>query len=56
MALLEPLACNSVMVMSCTVLQIRFAVRAETIADNTTIRVSWEWSCQGVLDLLQVHY
>ena len=25
-----------------------FIVRAEVIADNTSIRVSWEWSCQGV--------
>ena len=31
-------------------------VRAEAIADNTSIRVSWEWSCQGVLDLVRVDY
>ena len=31
-------------------------VRAEATADNTSIRVSWEWSCQGVLDLVRVHY
>ena len=33
-----------------------FGVRAEVTADNTSIRVSWEWSCQGVLDLVRVHY
>ena len=31
-------------------------VRAEATRDNTSIRVSWEWSCQGVLDLVRVHY
>ena len=31
-------------------------VRAEATADNTSIRVAWEWSCQGVLDLVRVHY
>ena len=34
-------------------------VRAEVTADNTSIRVSWEWSRQGVLmcvDLVRVHY
>ena len=34
-------------------------VRAEVTADNTSIRVSWEWSCQGLLtcvDLVRVHY
>ena len=31
-------------------------MRAEVTADNTCIRVSWEWSCQGVLDLVRVHY
>ena len=31
-------------------------VGAEATADNTSIRVSWEWSCQGVLDLVRVHY
>ena len=25
-------------------------------ADHTTIRVSWQWSCQGVLELVRVHY
>ena len=33
-----------------------FGVRAEVTADNTSIRVSWEWSCWGVLDLVRVHY
>ena len=31
-------------------------MRAEVTADNTSIRVSWEWSCQGVLDLVRVDY
>ena len=34
-------------------------VRAEITADNTSIRVTWEWLCQGVLmcvDLVRVHY
>ena len=31
-------------------------MRAEVTADNTSIRVSWKWSCQGVLDLVRVHY
>ena len=33
-----------------------FIVRADVTADNTSIRVSWEWSCQGVLDLVRVYY
>ena len=33
-----------------------FGVRAEATADNTSIRVSWEWSCRGVPDLVSVHY
>ena len=33
-----------------------FGVRAEVTADNTSIRVSWEWSCWGVLDLVRVDY
>ena len=33
-----------------------FGVRAEVTADNISIRVSWEWSCQGVLDLVRVRY
>ena len=37
-------------------LYILSGVRAEVTADNTTIRVSWQWSCQGVLDLVRVHY
>ena len=34
-------------------------VRAEATADNTSIRVSWRWSSQGVLkcvDLVRVNY
>ena len=34
-------------------------VRAEASADNTSIRVSWQWSCQGVpmcVDLVRVDY
>ena len=31
-------------------------VRAEVTADNTSIRVSWQWSCQRVLDLVRVYY
>ena len=33
-----------------------FGVRAEDTADNTSIRVSWGWLCQGVLDFVGVHY
>ena len=33
-----------------------FEVRAEVTTDSTSIRVSWEWSCQGVLDLVRVYY
>ena len=31
-------------------------VTAEVTADNTSIRVSWEWLCQSVLDRVRVHY
>ena len=34
-------------------------MRTEVTADNTSIRVSWQWSRQGVLmcaDLVRVHY
>jgi len=31
-------------------------LRAEATADNTSIRVSWQWSCQDVLDLVRVDY
>ena len=27
-----------------------FRVRAEVTVGNTSVRVSWEWSCQGVLE------
>ena len=33
-----------------------FTVRAEVTADNTSIRVSWEWSCQGVPMYIRVDY
>jgi len=36
-----------------------FGVRAEATSDNTSIRVSWQWSRQGLLtcvDLVRVHY
>ena len=36
-----------------------FIVRAEVTADNTSIKVSWEWSCQGVpmyINRVRVHY
>ena len=36
-----------------------FIVRAEATADSTSIRVSWEWSCQGVpmyINSVRVHY
>ena len=36
-----------------------FMVRAEVTADNTSIRVSWEWSCHGVpmyINLVRVDY
>ena len=28
----------------------------EVTTDNTSIRVSWQWSCQGVLDRVTVRY
>ena len=34
-------------------------VRAEPTADNTSVRVSWQWSHQGLLtcvDLVRIHY
>ena len=31
-------------------------MRAEVTADNTSIRVSWKWSCQGTPDLVRVRY
>ena len=39
-----------------TDLPIPSGVEAEVTADNTSIRVSWEWSCQSVPDLLRVDY
>ena len=29
---------------------------AEVTADNTSIRVSWDWSCQGVIYIVRVEY
>ena len=42
--------------LSCTDLPVPSGVRAEVTADNTSIRVSWKWSCQNVPDLLRVDY
>ena len=36
-----------------------FIVRAEVTSDNTSIRVSWKWLCQGMpmhINLVRVHY
>ena len=33
-----------------------FGVRLEVTADNRSVRVSWGWLCQGVVDLVRVHY
>ena len=44
------------MIMSYTDVPRPFIVRAEVTADNTSIRVSWQWSCQGVPDNVTVHY
>ena len=45
---------------NCTDIPDPVGVRAEVAADNTSIRVSWEWSHQGVVpmcvDLVRVHY
>ena len=46
-------------VMSYTDVPGPFIVRAEVTADNTSIRVSWEWSCQGIpmyINLVRVDY
>ena len=40
----------------CTGIPVPFGLRAEITADNTNITVSWQWSCQGVLDLVRVYY
>ena len=40
----------------CTAIPILFGVRAEATTDNTSIRVSWQWSCRGALDLVRVRY
>ena len=44
---------------NCTDIPDPVGVRAEVTADNTSIRVSWEWARQGVpmcVDLVRVHY
>ena len=44
---------------NCTDPPFPFGVRAEATADNTSIRVSWQWSRQGVpmcVDLVRVNY
>ena len=46
-------------VTSYTDVQGPFIVRAEVTADNTSIRVSWQWLCQGVpmyINLVRVFY
>ena len=43
----------------CTDIPYPVGVRAEVTADNTSIRVSWQWLRQGLLtcvDLVRVHY
>ena len=43
-------------VMSYTNVPGPFIVSTEVTADNTSIRVSWKWSCQDALDLVRVDY
>ena len=43
----------------CTDIPTPVGVRAEVTANNTSVRVSWQWSRQGVpmcVDLVRVHY
>ena len=43
----------------CTDIPVPVGVRAEVTADNTSIRVSWQWSRQGLpmcVNLVRVHY
>ena len=42
----------------CTGIPAPVRVRAEVTANNTSIRMSWEWSCRGTLDIISitVHY
>ena len=50
---------NLIVVYYCTGIPSPVGVRAEVTADNTSIRVSWQWSRQGVpicVDLIRVHY
>ena len=48
--------CLYIIAISFLDIPIPVGVRAEATADNTSIRVSWQWSCQDVLDLVQVDY
>ena len=44
---------------NCTDIPAPVGVRAEVTADNTSIRMSWQWSRQGepmCVDLVRVHY
>ena len=48
-----------VIIRQCTDIPDPVGVRAEVTADNTSIRVSWQWSRQGVImctDVVRVHY
>ena len=52
-------ACEFAITVSIIDIPVPFGVRAEVTAGNRSIRVSWEWSRQGVLmciDLVRVHY
>ena len=40
----------------CTAIPIPVGVRAEVTAGNTIIRVSCQWSCQGVVDFVRMDY
>ena len=51
--------CNFAVTVSITDIPAPVEVRAEVTADNTSIRVSWQWSCQGVpmyINRVRVHY
>ena len=52
-------SCSLIVVYYCTGIPSPVRVRAEVTADNTSIRVSWEWQSQNVsicVDLITVHY
>ena len=48
--------CLYIIAISFLDIPIPVGVRAEATTDNTSIRVSWQWSCQDVLDLVRVDY